>query len=93
MRSPDDFARLQRLAESLESLRSDLREDLEHAKDLAGALRRLRAATDQVHAQAETTRRLVERIELLKELALTRVRTLDRLRGRMRQLRGGSRPH
>ena len=93
MKSADDLARLQRLAESLESLRSDLRGDLEHAKDLAGALRRLRAAKDEVHEQAETTRYLVERVKLLKELALTRVRTLDRLRGRMRQLRGGSGPH
>ena len=88
-----DLAGLRFLANNLESLQCELRQDLDHARDVADALRRLRAATDRCHAGTGDMRRLVERIELLREVAECRIRTLARLRARMRQLRGGHRPH
>ena len=93
MRQHDELAGLRLLASRLESLQSELREDLGHARDVADALHRLRGATVRCHAGTDDMRRLLERIELLRELAECRIRTLARLRARMRQLRGGHRPH
>lgn len=93
MNSPDELAGLQRLASSLESLRAELRQDLDVARDLAGALDRVRVARGECHASMATTLRLVRRLEGLRQLAETRIRSLERLRATMRRLRGGVRPH
>ena len=89
---PSDRQQLRRLSSALESLQQALEGDLASLRQMperqiAEVLRR---RTQVSHARADA---LLERVVELREIVLVRVRTLQRLRARMHQLHGGTRPH
>ena len=80
------------LNESLESLTHAVEGDLSRARELPEAqlAEAMRSSSRRSRVRAEA---LVKRIVELREIVESRVRTLERLRARMRQIRGGARPH
>jgi hypothetical protein len=87
-----DQEELQRITVSLDSLRASLEEDLLLVRQLPepqiARLLRHQSETSRDRADA-----LLKRITELREVVNARLRTLERLRARMRQLRGGAKPH
>lgn len=85
-------AELAALTESVESLTRELEADLLRVRGLPEAqlAEVLRSRSEQSRARADI---LVKRVVELREIVESRVRTLERLRARMRQIRGGTRPH
>jgi hypothetical protein len=87
-----DRRQLRRLSSALDSVQQALEGDLASLRQMperqiAEVLRR---RTQVSHARADA---LLERVVALREIVLVRVRTLQRLRARMHQLSGGTRPH
>ena len=93
--SADSFDLREELAAvsaSLQTLREDLERDLKQVRalpeqDIWAILQ------PQLRSSRARTLVLVERLKALRETAEVRGRTLQRLRARMHQLRGGARPH
>ena len=87
-----DSDELAQVSMSLQSLCDHLEADLATVKQLPEAeiaqILRERSLSSQARAMA-----LVARIVELREIIESRLRTLERLRARMRQVRGGARPH
>jgi hypothetical protein len=90
--SIDFREQLAAVSASLRTLRDDLERDLAEVRalpesDISAILH------SQLHSSRARTLTLIERIRTLRETAEIRRRTLQRLRARMHQLRGGARPH
>ena len=94
----DPFIRredLETLAAALHELRAGLLRDLAYARTVSAIadgidLDREQRRHRDIHAEAEA---LIRRIRELRDAIDVHVHTMNRLRARMHQLRGGARPH
>ena len=87
-----DVDELTQLKMSLDSLRAKLEEDLLRVRQLPetqiAQMLRMKSAASRARADA-----LRQRLTELRLIIDSRLRTLQRLRARMNQLRGGAKPH
>jgi hypothetical protein len=83
---------LAQITMSLDVLRAHLEQDLAHVRQLPATqiARLLRRQSQASRARAETLQRRLTELRLVID---SRRRTLERLRARMRQMRGGAKPH
>ena len=80
------------LSSALQWLQKRLEEDLRAVRQLPEH-QIARILCDQSRLSQARADALVARVTELREVAEARLRTLQRLRARMHQLRGGARPH
>ena len=98
MAEPTDLDALQLeslkgVAQGLQALQRELRHDLEATSEMAVTVDRFESVQRTWRECAAWHAALIERIIDLRAVIESRIRTLTRLRARMHQIRGGSRPH